>query len=64
MGYLHASSTGLDHASVDTSSSQKEVFDMAKKQRKYTPEFRQQMVELVRAGRKFADMEKECRRLG
>jgi len=37
---------------------------MAKKQRKYTPELRQQMVELVRAGRKFADMEKECRRLG
>jgi len=32
---------------------------MSKKQRKYTPEFRQQMVELVRAGRKFADLEKE-----
>ena len=32
---------------------------MAKKQRTYTPEFRQQMVELVRAGRKYADLEKE-----
>jgi transposase len=32
---------------------------MASKQRKYTPEFRQQMVELVRVGRKYADLEKE-----
>lgn len=32
---------------------------MAKKQRKYTPEFRQQMVELVRAGRAYAELEKE-----
>ena len=32
---------------------------MAKKQRMYTPEFRQQMVELVRAGRTYADLEKE-----
>lgn len=32
---------------------------MAKKQRKYTPEFRQQMVELVRAGRGYAELEKE-----
>lgn len=30
---------------------------MANKQRKYTPEFRRQMVELVQAGRKFADLE-------
>ena len=29
---------------------------MAKKQRLYTPEFRQQMVELIRAGRKYAEM--------
>jgi len=32
---------------------------MAKKQRMYTPEFRQQMVELIRAGRKDEDLEKE-----
>jgi transposase-like protein len=32
---------------------------MTNKQRMYTPEFRQQMVELVRANRKYADMEKE-----
>jgi transposase len=32
---------------------------MSKKHRTYTPEFRQQMVELVRAGRKYADLEKE-----
>jgi len=32
---------------------------MTKKQRLYTPEFRQQMVELVWAGRKYADLEKE-----
>ena len=32
---------------------------MANKRRKYTPEFRRQMVELVRAGRKFADLAKE-----
>ena len=32
---------------------------MAKKQRLYTPEFRQQMVELVWVGRKYADLEKE-----
>lgn len=32
---------------------------MANKQRKYPPEFRRQMVELVRAGRKFADLEQE-----
>ena len=32
---------------------------MAKKHRTYTPEFRQQMVELVRAGRKFSELEKE-----
>ena len=32
---------------------------MAKKQRKYTGEFRHQMVELVRAGRKYADLEKQ-----
>lgn len=32
---------------------------MAKKRRIYTLEFRRQMVELVRAGRKFADLEKE-----
>lgn len=32
---------------------------MAKKQRTYTPEFRQQMIELVRTGRKFADLGKE-----
>jgi transposase len=32
---------------------------MAKKQRLYTPEFRQQLVELVRAGLKYADLEKE-----
>ena len=31
---------------------------MAKKQRMYTPEFRQQMVELVRTGRKYAELEK------
>ena len=29
------------------------------KQRKYTPEFRQQMVELVRTGRKFDELAKE-----
>ncbi len=32
---------------------------MAKKQRMYTPEFRKQMVELVRAGREYANLEKE-----
>lgn len=32
---------------------------MAKKQRTYTPEFRRQMVELVRAGRGYAELEKE-----
>ena len=29
---------------------------MAKKQRTYTPEFRQQMVELVRVGRKYEEL--------
>jgi transposase len=32
---------------------------MAKKHRTYTPEFRQQMVALVRAGRKFDELAKE-----
>ena len=32
---------------------------MAKKQRMYTPEFRQQMVELIQAGRTYEDLEKE-----
>lgn len=32
---------------------------MAKKQRIYTPEFRQQMVELVRLGRKYEDLAEE-----
>ena len=32
---------------------------MGKNQRMYTPEFRQQMVELVRADRKYADLEKD-----
>lgn len=32
---------------------------MANKQRKYTPGFWRQMVELVQAGRKFADLEQE-----
>lgn len=32
---------------------------MTKKRKKYTPEFRQQMVELVRAGRAYAELEKE-----
>jgi len=44
---------------VDTSSSQREVFEVAKKQRRYTPEFRQQMDEQFRAGRKYAGLEKE-----
>jgi transposase len=36
------------------------VFNMAKKQqRTYTPEFRQQMVELVRLGRKYEDLAEE-----
>lgn len=32
---------------------------MAKKQRTYTPEFRQQMVELVRVGRKYDELAQE-----
>ncbi len=32
---------------------------MAKEQRIYTPEFRQQMVELVRLGRKYEDLAEE-----
>jgi transposase-like protein len=37
----------------------KEVFELAEKQRRYPPEVRQQVVELVRAARKYADLEKE-----
>jgi len=32
---------------------------MSKKKRKYTPEFRQQMVDLVRAGRSYSELERE-----
>jgi len=32
---------------------------MASRARRYTPEFRRQMVELVHAGRSFAELQKE-----
>lgn len=49
----------MDHASVDTSFSHREVFAMAKKQRNDALEFRRQMVELHRAGRNFGELTKE-----
>jgi transposase len=44
---------------VDTPKLSREVFDMAKTHVPYAPEFRRQMVELVRAGRDPADLARE-----
>src|SRR5450755_4069889 len=45
--------------SVDTSLSLREVFTMSKKGKRYTKEFRYQMVQLVRAGREIPELSKE-----
>ena len=44
---------------MDTPKLSREVFDMAKTHVPYAPEFRRQMVELVRAGRDPADLARE-----
>jgi hypothetical protein len=44
---------------VDTSTLDLEVFFMAVKTVRYTPEFKRQMVDLVRSGRKAASLAKE-----
>jgi len=44
---------------VDTSSLDLEVFDMAAKTVRYTPEFKRQMVDLVHSGRSAASLAKE-----
>jgi len=44
---------------VDTSSLDLEVFKMASKTTRYTPEFKRQMVDLVRSGRTPASLSKE-----
>ena len=50
---------GLDPALVDTSLSHSEVFNMSKKGKRYTVEFRYQIVQLVRAGRAIPELSKE-----
>jgi transposase-like protein len=44
---------------VDTSWLALEVFDMAEKSVRYTPEFKRQMVDLVRIGRSAGSLAKE-----
>ena len=44
---------------MDTSTLDSEVFEMAGKTVRYTPEFKRQMVELVRSGRTPASLSKE-----
>jgi len=44
---------------VDTSLSHSEVFKMSKRGNRYTPEFRYQMVQLVRSGRDMRELTKE-----
>src|ERR1039458_7454767 len=46
-------------ALVDTSLSHSEVFKMSKRGNRYTPEFRYQMVQLVRSGRDMRELTKE-----
>jgi transposase len=50
---------GLDPALVDTSLSLREVFKMSKRGKRYTREFRYQIVQLVRAGREIPELSKE-----
>lgn len=44
---------------MDTSLSHSEVFKMSKRGNRYTPEFRYQMVQLVRSGRDMRELTKE-----